>query len=234
MKLSLQYEIQYNIPTKNRQHTAIHAVKSCILSNYQNIEIIVSDVSDNDNLRNKITNLNDVRIKYFYHPEGLSMKDNWEFGVSKTTGDYISILGDDDALMPDGLLFASELLKIDSPPLLSCITPTYKWPDYPLINRKNFIGLKLPTTVVQQKQPINELIKAYEFKENSGTGHGIYHGLASKEFLETLKSKRGSYFVDEVPDLISGFCTLLYAKYYLSTTYQFLSLGNVVRATQAL
>ena len=214
------------IPTKNRQYTAIHAIKSCVLSSYQNIEIIISDVSDNDSLRNIITNLDDSRVKYFYHPEGLSMKDNWEFGVSKTTGDYVSIIGDDDALMPDGLLFASELLKIDSPPLLSCITPTYKWPDYPLLNRKNFIGLKLPTTVIQQKQPINELIKAYEFKENSGTGPGIYHGLASKDFLETLKSKRGAYFMDEVPDFDSGFCTMLYAKYYLSTTYPIFVAGQ--------
>ena len=106
------------IPTKNRQHTAIHAIKSCVLSSYQNIEIIISDVSDNDSLRNIITNLDDARVKYFYHPEGLSMKDNWEFGVSKTTGDYVSIIGDDDALMPDGLLFASELLKINRTTLI--------------------------------------------------------------------------------------------------------------------
>ena len=32
----------------------------------------------------------------------------WSF---KTSGDYITIIGDDDALMPDGLALAAELIK---------------------------------------------------------------------------------------------------------------------------
>ena len=98
------------IPTRNRQAQAIEAVKSCINSRYRNIEIIVTDGSNDDSLKKKIRRFNDPRIKYFYHSKSLAMKDNWEFGVTKATGDYIGIIGDDDALMPDGLVFANELL----------------------------------------------------------------------------------------------------------------------------
>ena len=38
------------IPTKNRQKTAVKAIQSGVQSNYEDIEIIVSDVSDDDSL----------------------------------------------------------------------------------------------------------------------------------------------------------------------------------------
>lgn len=214
------------IPTKNRQYTALHAIKSCTLSRYDKIEIVVTDCSDDDSLRSQTKNLSDVRIKYFYHSDNLSMKENWEFGVSQATGDYIGIIGDDDALMPDGLVLASELLKLDPAPVLSCYGPSYKWPDYPLLNRQNFISLKLPTTVIKEKKPIVRLLKYYNFEHSSGTGPGIYHGLVSKKFLQMLKAKRGAFFVDPVPDFDSGYCTLLYADHYLRTTYPIFVSGH--------
>ena len=100
------------IPTKNRRETAIKAVKSGTMSRYDDIEIIVTDGSDDDSLGKEIKKLEDPRIKYFHHTKSLSMKNNWEFGVSKATGDYVSVIGDDDALMPDGFLLASELIKL--------------------------------------------------------------------------------------------------------------------------
>lgn len=39
------------------------------------------------------------------------MSDNWELGLSYPTGEYIFVLGDDDALMPDGLEIAFNLLN---------------------------------------------------------------------------------------------------------------------------
>lgn len=39
------------------------------------------------------------------------MLDNWELGLSYATGEYIFILGDDDALMPDELEIAFNFIK---------------------------------------------------------------------------------------------------------------------------
>ena len=71
------------IPTKNRQKTAIKAVKSATLSNYENLEIIVTDGSDDNSLGVALKEINDSRIKYFYHSKSLSMRDNWEFVYQK-------------------------------------------------------------------------------------------------------------------------------------------------------
>ena len=207
------------IPTKNRQVQAIEAVKSCINSRYKNVEIIVTDGSDTDSLRLKIKNLNDPRVRYFHHKKSLSMKNNWEFGVARTTGDYVGIIGDDDALMPDGLVFANELLSKIETPVLHCTAPIYVWDDYHFINRKNLINVKLPSTITVCDEPHKILRRFYEFTARTGTGPGIYHGLVKKTFLNKLKSLRGSFFKEISPDLDNGFCTLLYADKFLDTTY---------------
>ena len=214
------------IPTKDRQMTAEHAVLSCINSNYDDIEVIVSDVSSSPKLAAFIQNLKDPRIKYFHHKQTLSMAENWEFAVGKSNGDYVGIIGDDDALMPDGLLFAEQVLKSVPTEVLKCNSPVYKWPDYPFLNRRNLLTLKVPTLLQGADSPRNILKKAYQFVTSQGTGPGIYHGLISKRFLNELHDKRGKYFVDIVPDFDSGFATLLYADKYLLTTYPIFVSGH--------
>ena len=52
------------IPTKNRQMTALFAVKTALTVPSDDIEIIVQDCSDDDSLKHDLQNLNDARIKY--------------------------------------------------------------------------------------------------------------------------------------------------------------------------
>lgn len=214
------------IPTKDRQMTAEHAILSCVNSNYDDIEIIVSDVSSAPKLATFIQNLKDPRIKYFHHKQTLSMAENWEFAVGKSTGEYVGIIGDDDALMPDGLLLAEKVLESLPVAALKCNSPVYKWPDYPFLNRRNLLNLKVPTLLQSADNPRNVLKKAYQFKSIQGTGPGIYHGLISRRFLNELREKRGKYFVDMVPDFDSGFATLLYADKFILTTYPIFVSGH--------
>ena len=177
------------IPTKNRQKTAIKAVKSATLSNYKNLEIIVTDGSDDNSLGVALKEINDPRIKYFYHSKSLSMRDNWEFGVSKAVGDYLSVIGDDDALMPMGLLCGTTI-KNAGTDVLHCLCAIYKWPDYQLINRRNYIGVKLPQTVIHHTDPRKILWKYYDLNSRPGTGPGIYHGIVQENSWTTEIQKR--------------------------------------------
>lgn len=214
------------IPTKNRQETAKQAIISCVNSNYKNIEVLISDVSSDDRLQKFIAELNDPRIKYFYHKKSLSMRDNWEYAVGKASGDYVSVIGDDDALMPDALHFAREVLKASNAPVLKCNSPIYKWPNYPFINRQNTLTLILPTNLRKVESPRDVLKDAYQFTKLLGTGPGIYHGIVSKKFIDELYEIRGRYFVDEVPDFDSGFATLLYSDSYFVTNFPIFVSGH--------
>jgi hypothetical protein len=47
------------------------------------------------------------KINYSKTPRVLSMRDNWERGVELSSGEYLSIIGDDDAVLPDAFLRAN-------------------------------------------------------------------------------------------------------------------------------
>ena len=55
------------------------------------------------------------------------MSNNWELGLSYATGEYIFVLGD-DALRPDGLEIAFNLIKDSNLSIISWNRFFYWWP----------------------------------------------------------------------------------------------------------
>lgn len=100
------------IPTRNRSETALAAIKSALNANYSKLQIVVSDNSDNDILYKELKS-RDWLGKLTYHKTEtcLSMRGNWERGLDLSTGDLVSVIGDDDAVMPDAFLNANFILN---------------------------------------------------------------------------------------------------------------------------
>lgn len=88
------------IPAYNRPKYLEMSIRSLILQTYKNIEIIVSDDASQVNLEYIVKNFNDSRIKFFRHQNNLGFIKNWNFCLSKSNGEYIKIMGDDDVLLP--------------------------------------------------------------------------------------------------------------------------------------
>lgn len=88
------------IPTHNRPEYFKIALESAINQTYQNLEIIVSDDSDDDRTYKLIQDYlrTDERIKYFYHC-GMDADNNYSILLDNTTGEFINWLMDDDAFM---------------------------------------------------------------------------------------------------------------------------------------
>jgi len=89
------------IPTRNRLDLLQFAVSSVIQQNYSDWELIVSDNDSEDDVAGYIQSLNDHRIKYYRTDHFVSVTENWNNALSHTTGEYVTLLGDDDCLMPD-------------------------------------------------------------------------------------------------------------------------------------
>ncbi|WP_409480066.1 glycosyltransferase family 2 protein [Pseudobdellovibrio sp. HCB154] len=84
------------IPTRNRQHYAYLFIKS-LLGTKESFELIVNDNSDTKELEEKLTPYkSDSRLNYSYSSEVLSVVENFNSGLSKTTGEYVVFVGDDD------------------------------------------------------------------------------------------------------------------------------------------
>ncbi|WP_319579766.1 glycosyltransferase family 2 protein [uncultured Methanospirillum sp.] len=98
------------IPTKNRLPLLIFALESVLNQKYPFMEIIIADNSDNEEILNYIASIQDVRIKY-YRTGSLSLQDNWQYGISKTEGEYVILLRDKVALKSDSITLLSSILK---------------------------------------------------------------------------------------------------------------------------
>ena len=88
------------IPTRNREEYLAYAIESVLSSDRDDIELIVSNNHSMDNSGNYLSTLSDARLKVVMPSTELPMSLHYEFALSQATGEWVTILGDDDAVMP--------------------------------------------------------------------------------------------------------------------------------------
>lgn len=91
------------IPTRERADVLYSALESATSQDFDDLEIIVSDNASEDNTRDVVLSKADDRVRYIRTDRRLGMTGNWEFAMSHVTGDWVTIIGDDDALLPGSL-----------------------------------------------------------------------------------------------------------------------------------
>jgi glycosyltransferase involved in cell wall biosynthesis len=203
------------IPTRNRQETAVFAVKSCLNASYDKKQIVVVDNSDDDSLKNLLSDAGVLNlIDYHKNDSVLSMRDNWEKGLEIADGELISVIGDDDAILKSSMEVANFAFNRAEIDVLNGSSALYKWPNYPFPGRKNYLSFGFGEEIKINKQPQEMLRSVYSYEVDLGTGPGLYYGFVKKEFMNRLKKIRGKYLIDKIPDFDSGYATLLYAKAY--------------------
>ena len=166
------------IPTFNRPKYFKIALESVLNQTYKNIDIVVSDNSNNNETEELIQPYleKNSRIKYFHH-QNFNANDNWNFlrqyQVKDTEHEYLNWLMDDDIFYPNKIEIMLEMyLNNSDVSLVSSkrnfidengnITNQYKWLDKTsklsgesvgkliFLNYHNYIGE--PTTALIKKK----------------------------------------------------------------------------------
>ena len=88
------------IPTRNKSYYLPYAIQSVLNSDRKDIELIVSNNFSTDETQQILSRFNDQRLKIITPGVALPMAGHYEFAISKAKGEWITILGDDDAVMP--------------------------------------------------------------------------------------------------------------------------------------
>src|SRR5438094_861105 len=91
------------IPTRERVATLRSTVATALDQRSRDLEVLVSDNASNDGTAAFIHTVADARLRYVNTGRRLSMSANWEFALEHVRGEYILIVGDDDALLPGAL-----------------------------------------------------------------------------------------------------------------------------------
>lgn len=163
---SLKFSIV--VPTYNRAQLIIETIHSIINQTYVNWELIIVDDGGNDNTKEIAESFNDDRIFYFWK-ENAERGAARNFGVQKTTGDYIFFLDSDDIILPEYFRYASELIGLNNPECLHIpyhlfdgIMVIESGPDLKNIQEVLMISNKFACQIILRK----DIALAYQFSEN--------------------------------------------------------------------
>lgn len=195
------------VPTKNRQHTAIQTIaEAAKLAPAGELEIVVHDCSDAPLLRDRLAadSLLD-RVVYRYVDRPVSMTENWNLAMAYATGEWVTIIGDDDALAPGVLEVARWATPRGYEAVKSGHYSFYGHPDLP--DRSVAARLRVaPFTGAVSELHAGPLI---ERAARTGDAYAdlpmVYQNLVRRSLFERIHAMAGHYFDGLAPDIYSAF-----------------------------
>ncbi len=197
------------IPQKDRAEYIGHTLKTCMIQDYPNFEVIVSDDCSEDNSVEVIQELanRDSRIKLFAHKEHLGMHDNFEFALNQVKPGYVIALGGDDGLVPGCIWKMYSILNKTGKQLLTWTPAGFAYPDKEgeqstfFVKRKKNSGVK----IVKSKDYLNRIAKTFRYTTEDCPMFYV-KGVASTELVERVKQRTPDhcFYYCPTPDGFSG------------------------------
>ncbi len=198
--------ISFAIPTKNRYRYLLKLMDSCVKIKSKNFEIVIHDnTEDNTDILEYLNGIEDQRISYFHNPEFLDMVENCNSAIKSCKGEYICLIGDDDAFTPS-LIDLVPYLKENNIKLFNTAIPIYEWPDvkHPIYGKK-FAGRISFRRFNSKMKTIDTRKELSKVVAHGGTKMfrlpKIYHGVVHESVFSKLESKYGTYFPGPSPDM---------------------------------
>src|SRR5262249_8324853 len=155
------------------------------------------------------------KIKYVRSEKPLAMSSNWELAVSRATGEYVTVLGDDDALLPHALRVLDHLLCRTGTRAIRWNAGFYLWPTIALPEEANY--LRLPTgSEVKTLDSRRAIASVIAFEACYTTLPMLYNSVVERRLLDDLRRRVGTLFRTRYPDVCSGFLVAAALERYLS------------------
>jgi len=191
------------IPTRERSNTLMHAIATAITQNYENFEVLISDNASLDDTRNKVESQEDSRIKYINTGRRVSMSENWEFALNHVSNGWVTVLGDDDGILPGTLRYVDQLIRKTKVKAIRSNGCSYIWPD--LIGQPNgSLSISKQRGVVI-KNSAEMLQKTLDGKSHYTELPVLYNGgFISTDLINKVKEISGKMFLSMSPDVYSG------------------------------
>ncbi|WP_106830937.1 glycosyltransferase family 2 protein [Parabacteroides pacaensis] len=208
-------EIQYPrftviIPQKDRAEYLYWTLKTCMLQDYPNFEVIVSDDCSEDNSVEVVEKLarQDSRIKLFAHKQHLGMRENFEFALRQVQPGYVMALGGDDGLLPSCIQKMYEIIKETGTQLLTWPHARFSYENEHSVGH-NLVAFKRTKNSGYRKMKSSDFLKrlAKTFIYQIDECPMMYiKGIVSTELIDRVKSRTGDgyFYYCPTPDGFSG------------------------------
>lgn len=211
-EMKSQQKFSVLVPTRERADTLYFALLTCTRQSYENLEIIVSDNASTDNTKEVVHSFKDTRIRYFNTEKRVGMSSNWEFALSKATGDFITFIGDDDGLLPEAVTTAAGILEKYSSQALIWKKAEYNWPSHTRNPHHLAIPVRSGLFRMDAQKILHFCLKNWIDYPKAPC---LYTGFVSRDVIRNATSKNGKFFNSVTPDVYSGFALLSSLNDYL-------------------
>lgn len=197
------------IPQKDRAEYLVHTLRTCMIQDYPNFEIIVGDDCSEDNTVELVRELQkqDSRIKLIAHEHHVGMRMNFELALAEVKPGYVMALGGDDGLVPGCIWRMYEIIKETGADLLTWSLAGFKYPidghasTIFSVPRKKFDGV----IMVDSSDFLNKIAKSMYYMVEDCPMFYI-KGVASTKLIDKVKSRTpdGCFYYCPTPDGFSG------------------------------
>jgi hypothetical protein len=204
------------IPTGGRPETIWSTLRSCASQSYEHLRVWICDNSFEPATERIVNDLGDRRFTLIRPSKRLCMAENWEFALSHIHDGFLTIIGDDDCLMPESIRQVAYLIQ-DNPEIsiFNHLPASYYWPNFPnkeLANKLQIRPMNFGQTI-QATAPILAQVCAF----TSWYGHLplLYHGFVSTELINQIKGQSGAPFFNFcAPDIYAAIVLALHADHF--------------------
>lgn len=232
------------IPVKNRANYLYHTLQTCMIQDYENFQVIVSDDGSSDNLREVVEDASrkDSRIRYVSPNDGLGvgMRDNFEFALSLVTEGYVIALGGDDGLLPKAISKMAKILNESKQSLLSWPAPTYVYPGAGIETGQLILHTKRGCfkngySVLKTDMFLERQVKNLAYSSDLFSPMFYVKGVVSIDLVNKVKSrsKDNRFYKCATPDGYSGIVLAGEVESY-AYSYEPLSLFGLSSSSQGM
>jgi protein O-GlcNAc transferase len=211
------------VPTRQRPDTLPATLETLIWQSGDDYEIVVADNCGDEEVEAviKAAQQRHPKIKHIRSDTILPMAVNWERGLAACSGEYVSVLGDDDGFLPSTLDIARKILAATQARVFSWNVHKYWWPDTIVSWWRNRLYLSLGSREIRWVQSRATLIETYRNMRHFEGLPVIYRAFVHREVIRFAVDRLGGYFVPSFlsPDIASGIINLAYTNEYLHSSH---------------
>jgi hypothetical protein len=201
--MSVDPKITILIPTRERADVLYFSLLTASSQDYDNLEIIVCDNFSSDNTRDVVESFVDKRIRYLNPGKRLSMSHNWEYALSHVNGGWVTILGDDDGILPGSLQHVSKIIKETGVDAIRSNGCGYAWPS--LLNKpygRLSVSLRKGYEIRNSKKWLAKVMAG----STSYTALPMLYngGFVNSNLVKRAKEKTQRFYLSVTPDVYSS------------------------------
>lgn len=205
------------IPTRERADTLRHALRTCLDQAFDDYEVVVSDNFSSPATKAVVDELESPKVRYVRTAEPVAMSANWEFAVGHARGEFVTVLGDDDGLLPHALAEVDRLAREHNARAVRWSSAFYTWPNVILEGHGNYLRVPLGRALAEcdGEKAIRDVA---ELREEYDELPSLYTAAVHRDVLAELRARGGRLFAYSSPDVYTGFTVAHAVGRFVSTT----------------